>query len=60
MYPFASLPENLAAFCEALRRRRGFHIGRANCTTPLARLTSWISPTNALFATRFGRFSAAR
>jgi uncharacterized protein len=27
MYPFASLPENLAAFCEALRRRHGFHIG---------------------------------
>ncbi|MGH9256488.1 MAG: vWA domain-containing protein [Vicinamibacterales bacterium] len=27
MYPFASLPENLAAFCEALRRHHGFHIG---------------------------------
>jgi uncharacterized protein with von Willebrand factor type A (vWA) domain len=27
MYPFASLPENLAAFCEALRREHGFHIG---------------------------------
>jgi uncharacterized protein len=27
MYPFASLPENLAAFCEALRRDHGFHIG---------------------------------
>ena len=27
MYPFATLPENLAAFCEALRRRHGFHIG---------------------------------
>jgi uncharacterized protein with von Willebrand factor type A (vWA) domain len=27
MYPFAALPENLAAFCEALRRRHGFHIG---------------------------------
>jgi uncharacterized protein len=27
MYPFASLPENLAAFCETLRRRHGFHIG---------------------------------
>ena len=27
MYPFASLPENLAAFCTALRRRHGFHIG---------------------------------
>ena len=27
MYPFASLPENLAAFCDALRRRHGFHIG---------------------------------
>jgi len=29
MYPFASLPENLAAFCEALRRDHGFHIGPA-------------------------------
>jgi uncharacterized protein with von Willebrand factor type A (vWA) domain len=27
MYPFASLPENLAAFCEALRRQNGFHLG---------------------------------
>ena len=27
MYPFATLPGNLAAFCEALRRRHGFHIG---------------------------------
>lgn len=27
MYPFASLPENLAAFCESLRRRHGFQIG---------------------------------
>lgn len=27
MYPFASLPENLAAFCEVLRRRHGFQIG---------------------------------
>jgi uncharacterized protein len=27
MYPFASLPENLAAFCEMLRRRHGFQIG---------------------------------
>jgi uncharacterized protein with von Willebrand factor type A (vWA) domain len=27
MYPFASLPENLAAFCETLRREHGFHIG---------------------------------
>ena len=27
MYPFASLPENLAAFCESLRRDHGFHIG---------------------------------
>jgi hypothetical protein len=27
MYPFASLPENLAAFCEVLRRDRGFRIG---------------------------------
>jgi uncharacterized protein with von Willebrand factor type A (vWA) domain len=27
MYPFASLPENLAAFCEILRRDRGFRIG---------------------------------
>ena len=27
MYPFASLPENLAAFCDALRRQHGFHIG---------------------------------
>jgi hypothetical protein len=27
MYPFASLPENLAAFCETLRRHYGFHIG---------------------------------
>jgi uncharacterized protein with von Willebrand factor type A (vWA) domain len=27
MYPFASLPENLAAFCEALRRQQGFRIG---------------------------------
>jgi uncharacterized protein with von Willebrand factor type A (vWA) domain len=27
MYPFASLPENLAAFCEALRREHGFDIG---------------------------------
>ncbi len=27
MYPFASLPENLAAFCEALRREHGFRIG---------------------------------
>jgi uncharacterized protein len=27
MYPFASLPENLAAFCERLRRDWGFHIG---------------------------------
>jgi uncharacterized protein len=27
MYPFASLPENLAAFCERLRRGHGFRIG---------------------------------
>ena len=27
MYPFASLPANLAAFCEALRHHHGFHIG---------------------------------
>jgi uncharacterized protein with von Willebrand factor type A (vWA) domain len=27
MYPFASLPENLAAFCQVLRRRHGFRIG---------------------------------
>jgi uncharacterized protein with von Willebrand factor type A (vWA) domain len=27
MYPFASLPENLAAFCEALRREHGFRVG---------------------------------
>ena len=27
MYPFASLPENLAAFCEVLRRENGFRIG---------------------------------
>jgi len=27
MYPFASLPENLAAFCEVLRRYHGFRIG---------------------------------
>ncbi len=27
MYPFASLPENLAAFCQALRREHGFRLG---------------------------------
>ena len=27
MYPFASLPENLAAFCDVLRRHHGFRIG---------------------------------
>ena len=27
MYPFASLPENLAAFCSTLRGRHGFRIG---------------------------------
>lgn len=27
MYPFSSLPDNLAAFCAALRRDHGFHIG---------------------------------
>jgi uncharacterized protein with von Willebrand factor type A (vWA) domain len=27
MYPFTSLPENLAAFCDLLRRDRGFRIG---------------------------------
>jgi uncharacterized protein len=27
MYPFASLPENLAAFCHVLRRNHGFRIG---------------------------------
>jgi uncharacterized protein with von Willebrand factor type A (vWA) domain len=27
MYPFASLPENLAAFCQALRLQHGFHVG---------------------------------
>lgn len=27
MYPFAGLPENLAAFCEALRREHGFRCG---------------------------------
>ena len=27
MYPFASLPDNLAAFCESLRRDHGFRIG---------------------------------
>jgi uncharacterized protein with von Willebrand factor type A (vWA) domain len=27
MYPFATLPENLAAFCRILRRRHGFRIG---------------------------------
>lgn len=26
-YPFAALPENLAAFAETLRRRHGFHVG---------------------------------
>jgi uncharacterized protein with von Willebrand factor type A (vWA) domain len=26
-YPFAALPENLAAFTETLRRRHGFHVG---------------------------------
>ena len=29
MYPFATLPANLAAFCEALRRDHGFRIGPA-------------------------------
>jgi uncharacterized protein with von Willebrand factor type A (vWA) domain len=29
MYPFASLPENLAAFCDTLRRAHGFQIGPA-------------------------------
>jgi uncharacterized protein with von Willebrand factor type A (vWA) domain len=29
MYPFAGLPENLAAFCGVLRRHYGFHIGPA-------------------------------
>ena len=27
MYPFASLPDNLAAFCETLRRDHGFRLG---------------------------------
>ena len=27
MYPFASLPENLVAFCAVLRRDRGFRVG---------------------------------
>ena len=27
MFPFASLPENLAAFCSVLRRHYGFRIG---------------------------------
>jgi uncharacterized protein with von Willebrand factor type A (vWA) domain len=27
MYPFAGLPENLAAFCEVLRHQHGFQIG---------------------------------
>ena len=27
MYPFASLPENLAAFCGVLRRTHGFRVG---------------------------------
>ena len=27
MYPFATVPENLAAFCRILRRRHGFKIG---------------------------------
>ncbi len=27
MYPFASLPENLVAFADALRRHHGFHLG---------------------------------
>ena len=27
MYPFASLPENLAAFCQTLRRQHAFRIG---------------------------------
>jgi uncharacterized protein with von Willebrand factor type A (vWA) domain len=27
MYPFTSLPANLAAFCDVLRQHRGFHIG---------------------------------
>ena len=26
-YPFASLPANLAAFCDLLRRQHGFHVG---------------------------------
>src|SRR4051812_24227406 len=29
MYPFASLPENLAAFCQRLRHDWGFHLGPA-------------------------------
>ncbi len=27
MYPFASLPENLTAFCAVLRREHGFRVG---------------------------------
>ena len=27
MYPFASLPENLAVFCGVLRRTHGFRLG---------------------------------
>jgi uncharacterized protein with von Willebrand factor type A (vWA) domain len=44
MFPFASLPENLAAFCDSLRRDHGFRIGprelhdaaRALVVAPLA------------------------
>jgi uncharacterized protein len=44
MFPFASLPGNLAAFCDSLRRNHGFRIGprelhdaaRALLMTPLA------------------------
>ncbi len=61
MYPFATLPENLAAFCDALRRQHGFHIGaRRAAATPLVRSTSWISPTRAPSAMRFGPSSPAR
>jgi len=48
MYPFASLPANLAAFCDVLRREHGFRIGpgeladaaRALDVVPLAREAS--------------------
>jgi uncharacterized protein len=40
MYPFASLPENLAAFCDSLRKEHGFRVGHRELQDAARALTA--------------------